>query len=330
MPHAAAAAIDGFQKMPDLSGAVSWLNSPPLDRAQLKGKVVLIDFWTYSCINCLRSLPYLQAWHEKYKDSGLVVIGVHTPEFPFETDPGNIQKALRRFGVTFPVAVDSRHAIWNAFDNNSWPAHYFIDATGRIRFRHLGEGEYDRSEQWIVQLLQERNGSQPMPARNAAIQAEGIQAAADWGEMASPETYLGFERAERFASPGGLHPLSTSSYSAPPSLMLNRWSLAGRWTDRQQSVNLDSAPGRILFRFHARDLHLVLGSSGGKPLRFRILIDGKPPGAGHGADCNAQGEGLVNEHRLYQLIRQTGPIRDRTFQIEFLDPGIEAFAFTFG
>jgi thiol-disulfide isomerase/thioredoxin len=325
-----AAPAESGRLMPDLTGAVSWLNSPPLTRAELQGKVVLIDFWTYSCINCLRSLPYLQAWHEKYKDSGLVVIGVHTPEFPFETDPANIQKALRRFGVTFPVAVDSEHAIWDAFSNDSWPAHYFIDAKGRIRFTHFGEGEYDRSEQWIRQLLAERNGSQPIPARPLSIQADGIQAAADWSEMESPETYLGFERAERFASPGGLRQLDAWSYTSPSSLALNQWSLSGKWIDRPQSVSLKAAPGRILFRFHARDLHLVLGPVGGSSPRFRILIDGEPPGADHGADCNSQGEGVVGEHRLYQLVRQSGAIRDRTFQIEFLDPGVEAFAFTFG
>jgi thiol-disulfide isomerase/thioredoxin len=317
------------QSLPDLSGATSWLNSPPLNRDQLKGKVVLIDFWTYSCINCLRSLPYLRAWDARYKASGLVIIGVHTPEFDFEKNPANIQKALRKFGITYPVAVDSDHRIWNAFHNQYWPAHYFIDATGKVRYHHFGEGNYEESERWIQQLLKERNGKQQSPAGPLPLRASGAELAADGAALGSQETYIGYRRAERFASPGGLQTDRAHVYSAPRSLERNQWGFTGAWIDHGEAAVLNAPHGSILFRFHARDLHLVLGPGTG-PVRFRIRIDGRAPGADHGVDCDEQGLGTVTENRLYQLIRQHGKIEDRTFEIEFLDPGVRAFAFTFG
>jgi thiol-disulfide isomerase/thioredoxin len=326
---ALATGADGQQTMPDLSGATSWLNSPPLNRDQLKGKVVLIDFWTYSCINCLRSLPYLRAWDAQYKANGLVIIGVHTPEFDFERNPANIQKALRKFGITYPVAVDSNHRIWDAFHNQYWPAHYFIDATGKVRFHHFGEGDYEESEHWIQQLLKERNGAQMPPAAPLQPAASGAEAAADAAELNSPETYIGYQRAERFASSGGLQPDRAQIYSAPTSPLRNQWGFNGFWSDHGQEAELNAPHGSILFRFHARDLHLVLGP-GARPVRFRIRIDGRAPGADHGVDCDEQGVGTVSEERLYQLVRQHGTIKDRTFEIEFLDPGVRAFAFTFG
>ena len=315
---------------PDLSGAVTWLNSPPLDFRQLRGKVVVIDFWTYSCINCLRSMPYLESWYERYKDSGLVVIGVHTPEFDFEKDPTRIEKALRRYGIHFPVAVDSRHAIWDSMNNHYWPAHYFIDAKGFVRHQHFGEGQYDRSEQWIRELLAERKGSAPLPPPVSPVLVQSEQLAPDWAEMASPETYIGTERAEHFASPGGAHRGRSSLYAPPAQLSRNQWALAGQWTLLAQSAQLDQPGGKIQYRFHARDLHLVLGpGKDGKPVRFRIRIDGHAPGAAHGSDTSADGEGTITEERLYQLVRQSAPIQDHTFEIEFLDPAVQAFAFTF-
>jgi cytochrome c biogenesis protein CcdA/thiol-disulfide isomerase/thioredoxin len=325
--------------LPDLSGATAWINSPPLNRDQLRGKVVLVDFWTYSCINCLRTLPYIRAWAEKYKDSGLVVIGVHTPEFPFERDLANVQKAVRELGITYPVALDNGYRIWNAFDNLYWPAHYFIDAQGKIRFHHFGEGNYDESERWIQQLLKERNGNrggdhdgaQPMPGGIVAVRGTGAEAASLEGDVGSPETYVGYERAQNFASAGGLRQDAAHQYTAPASLELNQWALSGRWTDHGQIAVLDAAPGKIVFRFHARDLHLVLGpGADGRPIRFTVRIDGRAPGADHGVDTDEQGEGTVRENRLYQLIRQKGKIVDRTFEIEFKDAGAQAFAFTFG
>jgi thiol-disulfide isomerase/thioredoxin len=325
----AAARADGQQRMPELSGATSWLNSPPLDRDQLRGKVVLVDFWTYSCINCLRSLPYLRAWDARYKASGLVIIGVHTPEFDFEKDPANIQKALRKFGITYPVAVDSNYRIWNAFHNQYWPAHYFIDATGQLRHQHFGEGDYQESEAWIQKLLKERNGARQAALGPLPLSASGPEAAADSAAVESPETYIGYLRAERFASPGGLRRDQAQAYLTPQLRERNQWGLSGRWTVQGEAARLDAAHGSILFRFHARDLHLVLGPGAG-PVRFRIRINGQAPGADHGADCDQQGFGIVIEDRLYQLVRQRGTVEDRTFEIEFLDPGVQAFAFTFG
>jgi thiol-disulfide isomerase/thioredoxin len=312
---------------------VQWLNSPPLTMEGLRGKVVLVDFWTYSCINCLRALPYVQAWAEKYKDKGLVVIGVHAPEFAFEKDIGNVRKAVEDLKLAYPVAVDNEYAIWRGFNNEYWPAHYFIDAQGRIRHHHFGEGKYDKSEQVIQQLLAEA-GQDAMPADLVKVEAQGAQAAADSGNVKSPETYVGYERAENFASAGGFVQGKPHAYAVPARLEANQWALGGDWTVGGQSAVLGKPHGRIAYRFHARDLHLVLGSAGlpgqGRPVRIKVTIDGKPPGEDHGMDVDAQGLGIVDGQRLYQLVRQRGAVADRRFEIEFLDPGAEAFAFTFG
>jgi thiol-disulfide isomerase/thioredoxin len=322
--------IVGSSPLYGLSGATGWINSKPLTAKQLKGKVVLVDFWAYSCINCLRSLPYMRAWADKYKDSGLVVIGVHTPEFDFEKQLPNVQKAVQKFGITYPVALDSDQEIWNAFHNQFWPAHYFIDAKGKVRFEHFGEGNYEQSEHWIQQLLQERNAS-PMPAAAVSVQAKGVEAAADSGDMRSPETYIGYARAQHFASPGGIMQDSEKTYTAPAQPRLNEWGFDGKWIDQQQVATLKSAVGKIVFHFHARDLHLVLGpAADGKPVRFRVTIDGQAPGDNHGVDTDAEGQGVVTDHRLYQLVRQNGAVSDRIFTIEFEDPGVQAFSFTFG
>ena len=324
------AALGDQGAFPELNGAVAWLNSPPLTREALRGKVVLVDFWTYSCINCLRSLPYVKAWADKYKDAGLVVIGVHTPEFAFEKDIGNVSKAVRDLGINYPVAIDSNYAIWNAFGNHYWPAHYFIDARGRIRYRHFGEGEYDQSERVIQQLLHERGGNLA-PVSLVALNTRGTQASPDMQDDDSPETYIGYERASRFVSPGPVAEDKTSLYHAPSQLEINQWGLAGSWNIGAESATLMDAPGQIIYRFHARDLHLVLGpAADGKPVRFKVKIDGAAPQRDHGMDTDEQGRGVVTGHRLYQLIRQKGEIKNHTFEIEFLDPGAQAFAFTFG
>jgi thiol-disulfide isomerase/thioredoxin len=315
--------------LPPLSGAVAWLNSPPLTPAALRGKVVLVDFWTYSCINCLRSLPYIRAWAAKYKDHGLVVIGVHAPEFAFERDLGNVRHAVRDLNVTYPVAVDSNLAIWKAFNNNYWPAHYFIDAQGRIRAHHFGEGDYDKSE-IILQTLLKEAGYKNVPGGIVNPNASGTELAADGRDRFSPETYVGYGRSANFASAPIVRDMA-SLYTAPKTLTLNQWALSGLWTIGTQMAVLDKAPGTITFRFHARDLHLVLGpAANGKAVRFKVTLDGVAPQTAHGVDVDAQGRGSVTTQRLYQLIRQSGPIRDRTFQIEFLDPGVQAFSFTFG
>jgi cytochrome c biogenesis protein CcdA/thiol-disulfide isomerase/thioredoxin len=316
--------------MPPLGGSVQWLNSPPLTKEALKGKVVLVDFWTYSCINCLRSLPYVEAWAQKYQAQGLVVIGVHTPEFAFEKDVGNVRKAVHDLGVTYPVAIDNDHAIWRAFNNEYWPAHYFIDGQGRIRAHHFGEGDYAGSEMIIQQLLAE-NGASGVAQGVVDVRAKGVGAAADMADAQSPETYVGYRRTANFANLGGAARDRPNTYQLAPPTTLNHWGLAGDWTAGSEQVTSDAASASIFYRFHARDLHLVLGpAAGGKPVRFRILIDGKPPGADHGADTDAAGNGVVTANRLYQLVRQGGAVRDRTFEIEFLDPGVQAFAFTFG
>ena len=314
-------------ELPPLDGLGPWFNSPPLTNAQLKGKVVLIDFWTYSCINCLRTLPYLKAWDAKYRKDGLVIIGVHAPEFAFERDPANVAKAVRDLGVRYPVALDNQYRLWNALHNQYWPAHYFVDAQGRIRYFHHGEGEYAMSERVIRQLLADAGHA---PAGGMAkASATGTEAAAAFNEIGSPETYLGYYRAERFASPGGLARDDAKTYSAPP-LSLNQWSFEGRWIDLRQSARSLAPGAAITFRFHARDLHLVLGSASGKPVRFRITLDGQAPGSDAGVDAKPDGTGVVTGQRLYQLVRQKGAVRDRTFTIRFLDPGAEAFSFTFG
>jgi thiol-disulfide isomerase/thioredoxin len=320
--------------MPELKGAVLWLNSPPLTRAQLRGKVVVVDFWTYSCINCLRALPYTKAWAQKYKDHGLVVIGVHAPEFAFEKVQGNVRRAVHDLGVTYPVALDNNLAIWQAFKNQYWPAHYFIDAQGRIRSHHFGEGDYDQSERVLQQLLREA-GQTNVPTGIVDPQAQGVEAAATPDDAAkSPETYVGYGRGANFAS-GPAHPDTAALYQTPYPLQPNQWGLSGRWTIGEEMSVLQAAGGKITFRFHARDLHLVLGpgapDSNGKikPVRFKVTLDGQAPEASHGMDTDAQGNGTVTSQRLYQLIRSKGE-GDHTFSIEFEGPGVQAFAFTFG
>ncbi len=315
--------------MASLNGAVDWLNSPPLAAGQLRGKVVLVNFWTYSCINCIRTLPYLRAWAAKYKDQGLTVIGVHTPEFAFEKNTGNIRKAIDKHRISYPVAVDNNYAIWRAFGNHYWPAFYVIDARGQIRHHQFGEGDYDKSEQAIQALLREA-GSQATAIDAVPPQASGAEAAPDLGNVRSPETYLGYRQASNFASPEGLQADAARDYSiAKPSL--NRWGLSGNWTVNPEQATLNRAGGGISYRFRARDLHLVLGpGADGKPVRFQVTIDGKAPGANHGADIDAAGSGTVMDTRLYQLVRQAGEVGERTFEIRFLDPGVQAFVFTFG
>ena len=316
--------------LPDLGGALAWLNSPPLSNKSLRGKVVVIDFWTYSCINCLRALPYVESWAAKYKDAGLVVIGVHTPEFAFEKERANVEKAVRDLKITYPVAIDSDYRIWQAFHNQYWPAHYFIDGKGRIRFHHFGEGEYDLSER-VIQALLKENGAQLVSVSATAVSGIGAEAASDLANDRSPETYIGYHRAENFASQESIAKDSRKTYTPLPRLSLNQWALSGSWKVDEESAVLQTAPGKIVYRFHARDLHLVLGTAKeNKPVRFKVTLDGTPPGEDHGADTDLNGLGTVQGHRLYQLIRQKGPVEDRTFEIEFLDPGVQAFAFTFG
>lgn len=319
--------------LPTLDGATGWLNSPPLSREQLHGKVVLIDFWTYSCINCLRAMPFVHEWAQRYRDHGLVVIGVHTPEFAFERDPRNVMKAVQQLKVEYPVALDNQYAIWRAFNNRYWPAHYFVDAQGNIRGHQFGEGNYAHSEQVIRRLLVEAGQTElPPPADPAAADLQGVATQADMGNLRSPETYLGHARAEQFASPGGQRADAAFGYTLPSTLALNQWGLSGQWRVNDEAAQLQQAGGRIAFQFHARDLHLVLApGEDGKPVRFRVLLDGKPlPAADAGADVAADGTGTVNEHRLYQLIRQRGTIGPHRFEIEFLDAGVRAYAFTFG
>ncbi len=315
--------------MPSLAGATTWFNSPPLTTAGLRGKVVLIDFWTYSCINCLRALPYVRAWSEKYGKQGLVVIGVHAPEFAFEKDPGNVREAVRKLGIGYPVAMDNDYAIWRAFNNQYWPAHYFIDARGHIRYQHFGEGNYARSEAVIRQLLRDA-GTAALPDAGTRPQAAGAQAAASEGSRISPETYVGYERAANFVG-GRLVYGDSWSYRAPARLRPDQWSLDGKWTVQPQFAKVDQGGARLLYRFRGRDLHLVLGPAvEGKPLRFRIRLDGLAPGEDHGVDTDADGNGVIDEHRLYQLVRQKAGAGERLFEIEFLDPGVSAYAFTFG
>ena len=313
-------------QLPSLEQLGPWINSAPLTSEQLKGKVVLIDFWTYSCINCIRSIPYVRAWHQAYADDGLVVIGIHAPEFAFERSPDNVRKAVADLGIRYPVALDNELKVWTALKNNYWPAHYFFDAQGRQRYHHFGEGNYARSEMVVRQLLAEA-GRAPKSARMAQGITRGAEIPAAIASIRSPETYVGYWRAERFVSSGGQARDTAKAYASAP-LELNDWSLEGNWTIGRQSGVLNSAPGAIAYRFHSRDLHLVLAAP--KPVRFRVTIDGKAPGADAGVDVKPDGTGVVTNERLYQLVRQRGAVRDRTFRIEFLDPGAEAFAFTFG
>jgi thiol-disulfide isomerase/thioredoxin len=325
----------GQSELASLERANEWLNSPPLTAPALRGKVVLIDFWTYTCINWLRTVPYVRAWHEKYRDQGLVVIGVHAPEFAFEKNANNVRWAVKDMRIDYPIAVDSEHVIWRAFKNQYWPALYFIDAQGRVRHHHFGEGAYEQSEMVIQRLLNEA-GAGGIGDDLVSVDARGLEAAADWGSLKSPENYVGYERTQNFASPGGAVLDKPRMYELPTRLRLNEWALSGDWTAKKETVALNKANGGIAYRFHARDLHLVMGPAAlgpaapGTSVRFRVLIDGQPPGAAHGLDVDEQGYGTVTEQRLYQLIRQPKPIVDQQFQIEFLGPGVEAFAFTFG
>jgi thiol-disulfide isomerase/thioredoxin len=327
-PAAARLRIEGT--LPSLDGATGWLNSPPLSAADLRGRVVLVEFWTYSCINWLRSLPYVRAWAEKYRDRGLVVIGVHSPEFAFEREVDNVRGAAKDLRVDYPIAIDSGFEIWRAFDNHYWPALYFIDAQEHIRHHQFGEGDYEQSELILQQLLAEA-GSGGIGHEVVSVDARGLEAAADWRSLKSPENYLGYDRAENFASPGGAASDKPRVYAAPARLTLNHWALSGDWTVGQQAAVLNQANGRIVYRFHARDLHLVLAPpSDGRPVRFRVKLDGAPPGPDHGLDVDAEGWGSVQQPRLYQLVRQATPIADRTFEIEFFDGGVRAYVFTFG
>jgi len=328
IPSSSDATFEG--RMPPLDGATAWLNSPPLTTQGLRGKVVLVEFWTYTCINWLRTLPYVRAWAEKYRDQGLVVIGAHAPEFPFEHDLENVRRAARDMRIAYPIAIDNKFAIWRAFSNHYWPAMYFVDAAGRIRRHQFGEGDYEEAERVIQRLLVEA-GVTGVPQDVVSGDAQGAEAAADWNDLESPETYLGYERGESFASPGGLALDERRTYAIPAGLGRNEWALAGDWTVGEQAARLNMANGRIAYRFHARDLHLVMGPAArGTSVRYRVLLDGQPAGAAHGSDVDDQGYGTVTDQRLYQLIRQPQPITDRQFVIEFLDPGVEAFVFTFG
>lgn len=313
-----------------LIGGRQWLNTPPLRAEDLRGKVVLVNFWTYSCINSLRALPYLRAWAAKYRDQGLVVVGVHTPEFAFEKDIDNVRQASAALGVGYPVTLDSDYGIWRAFDNDAWPGFYFIGADGRVRHHVLGEGGYDQSERLIQQLLSEAHGA-PIDGGVTAVRGEGPQAAADWNDLRSPETYVGYGHARTVAPPGGAKDDAFGRYRSVSGLPLNRWSLVGDWKIGREFATLQKTSGAIAYRFHARDLHFVLGPGDqSRPIRFRVTIDGAPPGADHGVDLDAEGRGSVVQPRMYQLIRQSRPVVDRTFEIEFLDPGVRAYVFTFG
>ena len=313
-----------------LASANAWINSPPLSAADLRGKVVLIDIWTYTCVNWLRTLPYVRAWAAKYKDRGLVVVGVHSPEFPFEKDVDNVRRAVKAMDIAYPVAVDSEHAIWRALDNDAWPALYFVDAKGTVRRRQLGEGAYEEAERFIQRLLIEA-GASGVPRDVVSVSGRGAEVAADWATLRSPETYVRHREIERFASPGGATLSRRRAYAAPARLALNEWALAGAWTLESGAASSNEASGRIVYQFHARDVNLVLGPAArGTSIRFRVLVDGRPPGPARGSDVDEQGLGTVTDQRLYQLIRQPGPIADRRFEIEFLDPGVEAYVFTFG
>ena len=316
--------------LPALHGATTWLNSDPLSKTNLRGKVAVVEFWTYSCINWRRSLPYVRAWSERYRQQGLVVIGVHSPEFAFERDVENVRQAARATGIDYPIAIDNDYAIWRAFNNEFWPALYLIDEKGRIRHHKFGEGDYDQSEA-AIQLLLSEAGAEGFGPGLARINPAGPEVAADWFDLKSGENYVGYERTENFASPGGLAMNKSRSYASPAELKLNHWALAGDWIADRQSIRSSAASGRIAYQFHARDLHLVMGAAGLQtPVRFRLKLDGQTPGVARGTDVDANGEGTVSEPRMYHLVRQEKPIVDRRFEIEFVDPGVDAYSFTFG
>jgi thiol-disulfide isomerase/thioredoxin len=315
--------------LPGFDGATGWLNAAPLTPADLGGNVVLIDFWTYTCINWLRTLGYVRAWAERYQDQGFVVVGVHTPEFPFEEDVGNVRQAAKDMRVEYPIALDSDYAVWRAFSNQYWPAVYIADAQGRIRHHQFGEGQYEECEQVIQRLLREA-GHEGVGDGPVTVAPDGFEAQADWTNLGSPETYLGYEQAQNFASPGGAAFDEPRTYVAADSLKLNRWALSGDWTIESRASVLNRADGRIAFRFHARDVHLVMRPQASTSVPFRVLVDGEPPGDAHGLDVDEQGHGTLVQPRLYQLIRERGSVTDRTFEITFLAPGVEAYVFTFG
>jgi thiol-disulfide isomerase/thioredoxin len=328
--HPAAVQLPVEGRMPSLDNATGWLNSPPLTAADLRGHVVLVQFWTYTCINWLRTLAYVRAWAERYQQHGLVVIGVHTPEFDFEHDLDNVRRAVKDLRVDYPVAIDNDYAIWSAFDNHYWPALYFVDAQGQIRHHRFGEGDYEQSEMVVQRLLTDAD-AEGIAQDLVSVDATDVEAAADWDSLWSPENYLGYERSESFASPDGAVRDTPHVYAAPARLRLNHWAVAGDWTVKRGATVLNQAGGRIVYRFHARDVHLVMAPPArGTPVRFRVLLDGQPPGTGHGADVDDQGNGTVTEPRLYQLVRQPGSVTERTFEVTFLDPGVQAYAFTFG
>jgi len=313
-----------------IANAPEWLNSPRLTASGLAGKVVLVDFWTCTCINWLRTLPYIRAWAHKYQEQGLVVIGVHTPEFPFEHNVDNVRRAVQQMRIEYPIVIDNDYAIWRAFNNQYWPALYLVDGRGRVRQRQFGEGEYDTSERAIQRLLKEAGASEVSDGF-VSVDGRGFEATADWSSLRSSETYVGYDRTQNFASPDAARLDQRRTYRAPSRLALNQWSLVGDWTMGKAATVLNKAPGQILYRFHARDVHLVMGPSRPEsPASIRVTIDGQPPGVAHGLDVDEAGNGTVREQRLYQLARQPKPIVDRTFAIDFLDAGVEAFSFTFG
>ena len=318
------------RNFPSLAGATGWLNSAPLTPESLRGKVVLVDFWTFTCINWRRQVPYVRAWAEKYKDQGLVVIGVHTPEFQFEMDEANVRRAAKDIPVNYPIAIDSDHKIWRAFANQYWPALYFIDATGKVRHQQFGEGDYEESERVIQRLLIEAGGTTTGTDLVTPV-ARGAEAAPDLQNLKSPENYLGYGRTTNFDSAGGITSNEPRLYAVPARLRSNHWGLAGEWTVKGHASLLNKRPGRVAYGFHARDLHLVMGpSKSGVPVRFRVLIDGKPPGPAAGSDLDALGAGVAAEQRMYHLIRQKAPVADRLFEIEFLDPNVEVYSVSFG
>jgi len=309
--------------LPSLDGADEWINSEPLAPAALVGRVVVVNFWTLTCINWLRQEPYVRAWSQAYRDDGLVVIGVHTPEFSFEHEVEGVRLATTVRGIDYPVAVDNEYAIWRAFDNNYWPALYFVDREGVIRDQHFGEGRYEQSERQIQQLL-------GVARELTRVDPSGIEAQADWDQLRTPETYLGTARGERFASPGGAAPGTRRTFELPRQLRVNHWGLAGDWTVGRENVTLDEAGGSVAFRFQSRDANLVLSPGARGPIPFRVLLDGEAPGRSHGLDVDDDGNGELREGRLYQLVRQSGPVRERTLEITFLEPGAEGYSFTFG
>jgi thiol-disulfide isomerase/thioredoxin len=309
--------------MPSLDGATVWVNSDPLGPAQLLGHVALVNFWTFTCINWLRQEPYVRAWSKAYRDDGLVLIGVHTPEFSFEHDIDRVRQATKERAIAYPVAVDNDYAIWSAFANRYWPALYFVDADGIIRDQHFGEGRYEQSERVIQRLL-------GVKRELVSVEGLGVEAEADWGNLRTPETYLGYKRSNGFASPNGATPEESVAYEPPERLRLNQWALAGEWTIGREKVVLNQADGSIAYRFHARDAHLVLSPGAREPIPFRVLLDGEAPGLSHGVDVDEDGNGLLREGRLYQLVRQHDGVGERTLEIEFLESGAEAYVFTFG